>query len=323
MSPSSPTRVSLIVPCCNEASVLDRFLERVGAVVAALPAYAFAYVFIDDGSTDDTWEVLLRAAEDDPAVQLVRLSRNFGHQRALVAGLDFCAGDYGIILDADLQDPPELIPEILAQLDAGYDVVHTVRRDRRVDTVFKRVSAAIMYAFLKRWVLPELPSNAGLYKGFSRRALEALRQYRERVRFLRGLFATLGFRQTHVTYVREARPGGRSKYGLRSMVRLARDAVVSNSVLPLRFGFYVGVLAVGLWPILAGAGLACWWMGRLDTPAVWLVAALVWCFGGGALVMLGFIGEYLKCIVLEVKQRPLYIVEEVRNMPGDTRAPST
>ncbi len=314
MNESSPIRVSLIVPCCNEARVLEQFIERVGAVVDGLPGYAFEFVFIDDGSTDDTWAKLCRAAEDRSAFLLVRLSRNFGHQRALVAGLDFCTGDQGIILDADLQDPPELIPEILSRLGEGYDVVHTVRRDRRVDTPFKRFSARLMYGFLQRWVLPELPRNAGLYKGFSRRALEALRQYRERVRFLRGLFATLGFRQTRVTYVRESRQGGRSKYGLRSMVRLARDAVVSNSVLPLRLGLYLGLLILCAWPLLAGVGLARWWMGALGTPALWVLAALVWGFAGLILVMLGFIGEYLKCIVLEVKQRPLYIVEEVRNI---------
>jgi len=308
-------RVSLIVPCCNEAGVLDAFLARVNAVRAGLGAYTFEVLFIEDGSTDDTWAALCAVAALDPSVRAVRLSRNFGHQRALAAGLDFCTGDYGIILDADLQDPPELIPVILEQLEAGADVVHTVRTDRRVDSAFKRLSAAFMYAFLRRWVLPELPRNAGLYKGFNARALGALRQYRERVRFLRGIFATLGFRQAVVPYARETRRGGQTKYHLRNMVRLARDAVVSNSVLPLRAGLYLGLAVLVAWPVLAAAGLLRWYAGRLETPALWAVAGLVWGFGGLTLVMLGAVGEYLKCIVLEVKQRPLYIVEETRNLP--------
>lgn len=313
--------VSIIAPCYNEAMVLDAFLACVRKTTEALPDYYFEFLFIDDGSQDGTETLLAGEAQSDPRVRLVCLSRNFGHQRAITAGLDLCSGDYIIVMDADLQDPPELIPQILDQLEAGFDLVHTVRTDRHVDSPAKRLSARLFYAVMRRWVLPELPEDAGDFKGFNRQVLEALRQYRERVRFLRGAFATLGFKQTTLPYVRAARYAGVSKYPLTNILRLARDAVVSNSVLPLRFGVYLGV---AIWMILPFYVLACL-LGHLlrgfDQPVMLLLIGLVCAFFGVILILLGLIGEYLKCIVLEVKQRPLYIVRAVHNLPRRCESP--
>lgn len=299
-------RVSIVAPCYNEEDVLPTFLGRVRAVAESLDGYEFEFLLVDDGSQDATREVIRAEAGRDPRVRGVFLSRNFGHQRALTAGLDFCEGDYVVMMDSDLQDPPEIIGDILARLEEGFNVVHTVRADRAVDSPYKRTGAQLFYAIMRRWVLPELPYNAGDFKGFDREALGAFQFYRERVRFLRGLFATLGFRQTQVTFRREARFSGASKYPLRAILRLARDGMVSNTVLPLRAGGAVGVgmLALSL-PMLALA---------LFSARGSLASALILLVGGCVLCMLAAIGEYLKVIMLEVKRRPLYIVRELCNV---------
>lgn len=306
--------ISIIVPCYNEAEVLPAFLARVNAVASQMPFYNFEFLFIDDGSRDASPTFLAEAAARDERVKVIRLSRNHGHQRALTAGIDFCRGDFVILMDADLQDPPELIPRITATLVSGFDVVHLVRADREVDSWSKRTLARLFYRFMRRYVLPDLVEDSGDFKGFNQRALVALRTYRERVRFVRGAFATLGFRQTTLPYVRAPRAGGNSKYPLRSTVRLARDAVFSNSSLPLRWGIYAGgalsvlsaltVFAVGL--LALG--------GRIQQPLI--IATLIALLGcaGLLMLMLGFVGEYLKILLLEVKQRPLYTLESTINL---------
>ncbi len=319
MSSGSPRYVSVVVPCHNEADTLDAFLTRVTPIFERLPRFSFEIVLIDDGSTDATEAVIARLCAANPGVKGVSLSRNFGHQRAITAGLDYCMGDYIIVIDADLQDPPELIPDVLAKLEEGFDVVHTVRTDRSVDSFWKRKSAKLFYALMRRWVLPEIVEDAADYKGFTRQALEALRAYPERVRFLRGMFATLGFRQSTVPFVRAARGAGQSKYSLRNMLRFARDAIVSNTVLPLRLGFYFGVLLVAA----AGAYGACvaglfLAGGGMDQPLVHLVLSTIGALFGVVFILLGMMGEYLKCIILEVKARPLYVVRKTYNLPAGT-----
>jgi len=315
MPPTANKMVSIVVPCYNEAMGLDAFFERAGGIAGGLPQYNFEFVFVDDGSQDETEALLARHARQDPQVKVLCLARNYGHQRAVTAGLDACAGDFAIVLDADLQDPPELIPAILEKLEAGFDVVHTVRTDRRVDPFPKRFTARLFYMVMRRWVMPALPENAGDFKGLNRRAVEALRLYRERMRFLRGLLATLGFKQTEVHYVRAARHAGDSKYPIRSVLRLARDAVVSNTALPLRLSFYLGALTCASLPVFLVASLhRRLYGGGLQEPLLVALMALVIGFSGVILVMLGLVGEYLKCIILEVKQRPLYLVRARHNL---------
>lgn len=308
--------VSLVVPCYNEATMVEAFIAHVEPLTTPLTRYNFEYVFIDDGSRDETEHIIAALAAKTPHIKGISLSRNVGHQRAITAGLDFCGGEYVIVMDADLQDPPELIPRILEQLEAGYDVVHTVRADRSADTWFKRVTAKLFYFFMQSWVLPELPENAGDCKGFNRHVLLALRQYRERVRFLRGLFATLGFRQTSVSFTRPKRFAGVSKYRLRNMLRLSRDAIVSNSALPLRVGLYAGLLTWLALPIYALALALLYARGYAPQPfGLWMLSTVVFFFIGFILVLLGLIGEYLKVLVFEVKARPLYLVKAVYNLP--------
>jgi polyisoprenyl-phosphate glycosyltransferase len=316
MNASPKKRVSIIAPCYNEAGGLDEFLAQLRTVTDALPAFDFEFILVDDGSTDDTEELLARRAGMDPRVKAVFLARNYGHQRAITAGLDLCSGDYAIILDADLQDPPELIPEILDKLEEGFDVVHTVRADRSVDSFGKRAFAKICYWGMRRWVLPELRENAGEFKGMNRRILDALKNYRERVRFLRGAIATLGFRQTEIVYNRAKRYEGTSKYPTWQTFRLARDAMVSNTVIPLRFGFYFGVAVLFFLPLYLLSCVAAALRGI--PPNLLLILGLLGViafFSSLILILLGLIGEYLMCIIREVKQRPLYIVRATQNLP--------
>ena len=308
--------VSLVVPCYNESAMVDTFIAHMEPLIAPLTRFNFEYVFVDDGSQDGTEERIATLAAGDPRIKGISLSRNVGHQRAITAGLDFCGGEYVIILDADLQDPPELVPKILEQLEAGFDVVHTVRADRSADAPFKRITAKLFYLFMRRWVLPELTENAGDCKGFNRHVLLALRQYRERVRFLRGLFATLGFRQTSIPFKRPKRFAGVSKYNLRNMLRLTRDAIVSNSSIPLRAGFYAGLLTWLSLPIYAAVLAVLALLGHAPAHlALWILAGVFFFFCGFMLLLLGLIGEYLKVLMLEVKARPLYLVRAVYNLP--------
>jgi dolichol-phosphate mannosyltransferase len=310
--------VSIVVPCYNEAGTLHQFLSALRSVAADLTACDFEFLFVDDGSVDDTESLLMQEMAADPRVRLLCLSRNFGHQRAITAGLDSCSGDYVVVMDADLQDPPALIPEMLALLDNGYDLVHTVRENRRTDTFLKRSTAHGFYTVMRRWVLPDMPENSADFKAFNRRVLTVFLQYRERVRFLRGLFATLGFKQTEVRYTRPLRCSGTSKYLPRKMLRLARDAFVSNTVLPLRLGLYLGALCLLTFPLyLLAAGYRYTTSDGPNEGLLLILIGLVWGFSGIILALLGALGEYVKCIILEVKQRPLYIVRASHNFPKD------
>jgi len=308
--------VSIVVPCYNEAGTLHQFLSALRSVAANLTAYDFEFLFVDDGSADDTEPLLLREGAADPRVRLLCLSRNFGHQRAITAGLDSCSGDYVVVMDADLQDPPALIPEMLSHLENGCDLVHTVRENRQTDTFLKRFTAHVFYAVMRRWVLPDMPENAADFKAFNRKVLVVFQQYRERVRFLRGLFATLGFKHTEVRYTRPLRCSGVSKYLPRKMLRLARDAFVSNTVLPLRLGLYLGALCLFTFPFyLLAAGYRYATTPGPNEGLLLVLIGLVWGFSGTILALLGALGEYVKCIILEVKQRPLYIVRAAHNFP--------
>lgn len=310
-----PTRsVTIVSPCFNEAEGIRRFVHRLREVAAPLP-YDFRFLLVDDGSTDATPDVLAALAAEDPRVQVLRLARNFGHQRAITAGIEYCDADYVVILDADLQDPPEAIPEILARLDEGYDLIHTVRVDRSQDSLAKRLPAKLFYLAMRRWVLPALPENAGDYKGFNRRVLAVVLRHGERMRFLRGIFATAGHRQTTVPIVRTLRHAGDSKFPPRRVLRFARDAIVSYTVVPIRAALYVGLATLALIPpAVIGGALALWLGAWRPDPLLAAILLAIPLFGGLNLVFVGLLGEYLKCLVVEAKQRPLYVVRETVNL---------
>jgi glycosyltransferase involved in cell wall biosynthesis len=313
-----PSRITLVVPCYNEAGVLDAFYGRARATLDTIPDATGEFLFVDDGSTDGTAEVLAHLAERDPRVGVITLSRNFGHQRAISAGCDFATSDYVVVLDADLQDPPELIPQMIHALRAGADVVHMVRSSRPGDSWAKRFTAKLFYALMRRMGLPELPSDAGDFKAFNRTVLEAFRSYGERVRFLRGVFAAMGFRQTHIEYIRDTRHAGKSRYGWRQMCRLALDAFVSFSIVPLRLAALGGVLVWLATALLVTIALLQW-----DAHS-WLDIAILGLVGfssGGLFLGLWIVGEYVGRLFREAQHRPRYHVRTTRNLPTTTGLP--
>ena len=307
-----PERVCLIVPCFNEEDVLPEFFRRVEQVADAMPDAHVETLFVDDGSRDGTPGVLAARAAEDPDMRVLILSRNFGHQAAITAGLDHCFADAVVILDADLQDPPELVPDMVREIRQGADVVHMVRTRRLGDSASKRWTARIFYAFMRRWAIQELPENAADFKGLSRRAVDALRHYPERVRFLRGLVAELGFRQVRLPYARDPRHAGHSKYPWGRILRLATDAALSHSPMPMRVLIWIGGISV------AGAFLAPVAFGWTATA---LIVFLIVFYAGLGLVGLGLVGEYLIRIFAEVKHRPMYLVQTRVNFGRASGAP--
>jgi polyisoprenyl-phosphate glycosyltransferase len=307
---SGPT-LSIVVPVFNEEAILDTLHAR---VVAALERSAerFELVLVDDGSRDGSWEKMTAAAARDPRVVLVRLSRNFGHQVAITAGVDAARGEAVVLMDADLQDPPEVIPEMIARWRAGYDVVYGRRSRRLGESWFKRATAAAFYRVIRGLTSVDIPADTGDFRLMSRRVVEVLKRLEERNRFVRGLVAWIGWRQTAVEYERAERLAGETKYPLRKMVRFAADAIVSFSIAPLRvataLGLVVSTFSFGYAVYAVLARIFSW-----DVVQGWasLMVAVTF-LGGVQLISLGVIGEYVGRVYDEVKRRPLYVADVQR-----------
>jgi glycosyltransferase involved in cell wall biosynthesis len=301
--------LSIVVPIYNEAEVLEELLSRLRAALEPLGRYEV--VLVDDGSRDGSWELLLSQAAGDGRLRLLRLSRNFGHQVAISAGLDAARGDAVVTIDGDLQDPPEVIPALVAKWNEGYDVVYAVRTEREGETFFKRRTADLFYWLIGRVSPVEIPPQAGDFRLLSRRAVRALAGMPERARFLRGMSAWIGYRQIGVPYRRDPRYAGATKYSTRKMVRFAADAITSFSSAPLRLVSGLGLVFV----VFCGGYLAYSLYARFatsDTVPGWTtVVVLVLLLGGVQLLSLGIVGTYIARIFEESKQRPLYLVDEV------------
>jgi dolichol-phosphate mannosyltransferase len=310
-----PTLISVVAPVYNEEELIDAFVER---AIAAVAAYDFELVLVNDGSADSTPQLLDRLAERDPRVRVVHLSRNFGHQAALTAGLEHALGDVVAMIDADLQDPPELIPEMVQRWQEGADVVYAVRRQREGETAFKLGTASLFYKLFRKLAQVDLEPNSGDFRLLDRKALDALLSMTERSRFLRGMTVWVGFSQTAVSYERDARTAGETKYTLRKMLRFSLDAIASFSHLPLQIATYVGLISAGVAfiaiPVVAALRLAHSYLPGFGTLTIAILL-----LGGIQLIALGVIGEYVGRIYDEVKHRPLYIVREERNRPIDSR----
>jgi dolichol-phosphate mannosyltransferase len=298
--------VCVVVPCFNEAPVVAALLAELTAVIRAAP-FPMRALFVDDGSTDGTGEALARACAGDDRFALLRLSRNFGHQAAVSAGLRHADGDLVAVIDADLQDPPSVIPAMVERWRDGYDVVYGVRRDRK-EGVLTRAAYALFYRLLRRVADIDIPLDAGDFSLMDRKVVDALNALPERSRFVRGLRSWVGFRQVGLAYERSARSAGRSKYGFGRLLALALDGLVSFSWLPLRLASLVGAVSAGI----AAAYLAWALVERVflaQTPPGWASLVGVFVFLGGIqLVVLGIIGEYLGRVFDEVKGRPPYLV---------------
>ena len=301
--------LTVVVAAFNEAQALPLLHPRVGAVLDGLEDVDGRVLYIDDGSRDETWAVLQQLAASDPRVSLLRLSRNFGKEAALTAGLDHIDAGAAVILDADGQDPPELIPQFVAKWREGYDDVHGTRMEREGEGWLKRSTAHAFYRVIGRLSHTPIPADTGDFRLLSPRSLAALRQLRERHRFMKGLFGWVGFNTTAIPYHREARAAGASKFNLWRLWNFALEGITSFSTAPLRLATYFGLLTAAvaflyaLWIVLK----AMLWG---DPVAGWptMMAAILF-LGGVQLIALGLIGEYLGRLYDEAKQRPLYLVD--------------
>jgi dolichol-phosphate mannosyltransferase len=306
----NPPRVSVAIPIYNEESVLPELYRRVRDVLTELPGDGHEIVFVDDGSSDETREILETLAEIDPQVRVVALSRNFGHQAALTAALDHVSGDVTVLMDGDLQDAPEIIPQFLEQHAAGYDVVYAVRQ-RRQEGLLLRACYSGFYRVISRLSELELPRDAGDFSLLSRRVVEQLRISPERHRYLRGLRSWIGFRQIGVPVVRDSRYAGESKYGPRKLLKLAFDGIFSFSVVPLRVATIIGLFAIcGSLAFAAYAIAVHLFFSRSPAGFTALIVSVVF-LAGVQLLFLGLIGEYIGRIFEQVKQRPHYVVDRL------------
>src|SRR5689334_12428794 len=302
--------VSVVAPMLDEEGTAAEFYKRVCAALEGVP---FELVVVDDGSSDETPGILAALAERDPRVKVVELSRNFGHQTAITAGLDHATGDAVVMIDADLQDPPELITTMLERWREGADVVYAVRTQREGETRFKLATARWFYRLISKVSAIDLRPDAGDFRLLDRRALDALLAMRERNRYLRGMTVWVGFTQTAVAYKRDARYAGKTKYPLRKMVRFALDAIVSFSQTPLQVATLTGFACAAIAFIGIPVAVTMRIFGQF-VPGVTTTVIAVLLLGGIQLMAIGVIGEYVGRVYDEVKARPLYLVRERRNL---------
>ncbi len=313
------TELSIIAPAHNEEEAIDAFLDRLGDV---LPEATERYeiVFVDDGSTDQTVAKILERRALDERIKLLRLSRNYGKEVALTAGLDCAAGAAAIPMDVDLQDPPELIPEMVEKWRAGADIVLARRVSRNEDTLFKRFTAVGFYRLLKFIGVTPIPENVGDFRLLDRKALDGLAQFPERTRFMKGMFALLGFEQAEVTYERPARSVGASSQRLRPLLSLALEGVISFSVAPLRIWSVIGLVTAILSALYGIFIIFNALLYGISAPGYASLITVVLFMNGLILLGLGVIGEYLSRVFTEVKQRPLYLVRDVQGIDLKTRS---
>lgn len=304
-------KLSVVVPCYNEEGCLELLHGRVSAAARAAVGDDYEIVLVNDGSRDGSWALMQRLSATDPRLVAVNLSRNHGHQLALTAGLDLCAGEEILIIDADLQDPPELLTEMRATMrEQGADVVYAVRRKREGETFFKKITAAFFYRMLDRITDTPIPLDTGDFRLMTRRALDAFLSLPEQARFIRGMVAWVGFRQVPFVYDRHERHAGETKYPLAKMIRFALDAVTGFSTAPLRFASHAGLALTGLSALLFFYIVIGWLLG--NAVQGWTSTMLVVVFLGAVqMFVLGMIGEYLGRLYVESKRRPLYLVADV------------
>jgi glycosyltransferase involved in cell wall biosynthesis len=318
MDMSETKLITIVIPVFNEMAVIDACYQRLTSVMQGLAGYRYELLFVDDGSRDATHARLVEFHATDPHLRIVKFSRNFGHQIAVTAGVDAALGDAVVIIDADLQDPPELIPEMVRQWEAGYDVVYGVRKRRAGESRMKLLTAAAFYRLLRVFTHIEIPVDVGDFRLISARAAAELRKLREKDRFVRGLVSWIGFRQTGLEYERDSRLAGDTKYPFSKMFKFAIDGITSFSNLPLKLASWLGYLA----SFLAFVYLLSVFVQRAlgYTVEGWATIMVAMLFLGGVqLICLGIIGEYIGRIFNEIKSRPMYVIESVHDHGNDAR----
>lgn len=309
-------KYSIIVPMFNEEAVIEETYKRLKDVMdqAGEP---YELLFVNDGSRDKTAEIVSRLCQEDSAVRMIDFSRNFGHQIAITAGMDYAAGQAIVVIDADLQDPPLVILQMIEKWKAGYDVVYGKRLKRKGETFFKKFTAKFFYRLLRSLTNVDIPVDTGDFRLIDRKVADVFRTLKEKNRFVRGLVSWVGFRQTSVEYVREERWAGETKYPLKKMLRFAMDGITSFSYKPLRIATYLGFGLSGLSFIYLLVVLFQAVFTDTTTAGWPSIVAINLFFNGIMLVLLGIIGEYIGRIYDESKDRPLYIVQEVKGAQAE------
>lgn len=317
-------RLSLVIPVFNEQDTIPELDRRLRELFADLPHVGDSWevVFVEDGSSDNSRQLLEKMAEVEPRYRLIAFARNFGHQFAITAGVDHAEGEAVVVMDADLQDPPHVVAEMLASYRAGFDVVYGVRKKRKGETWFKRTTASIFYRLIRSITGVSIPLDAGDFRLMSRAVVLTLRALREQHRFVRGMVAWVGFKQTAVYYNRDARFAGTTKYPLRKMLKFALDGITSFSVVPLRLATWLGVFSA-----LCAFGIGAWAIAAkllgFTTVSGWATIMFAVALGSSAqLLMTGILGEYVGRIYEEVKRRPLYVIEKEVNAPRNLDDPN-
>ena len=309
-APAAPL-LSVIVPVKNEESNIAPFVQRVSAILDEVAGdEGWEILFVDDGSSDNTLMALLGAHARNPKVRTISLSRNFGKEAALSAGLDFACGQAIVPMDVDMQDPPEVLPEMVARWRDGFDMVIGVRRCRKSDPLSKRMTAGLYYRAHNAMAADKIPEHAGDFRLLDRKVVDAVRQLPERNRFMKGLFAWAGFTQTAVHYDRAERERGDSKFNYWKLWTLALDGITSSSTVPLRIWSYVGAVIAMLAMLYAGFITASVFFYGVSVPGYASIMVSVLLLGGVQLISLGVLGEYVGRILTESKQRPLYVVRD-------------
>lgn len=308
--------LSVVVPVYNESAVLRAFYRRATAAFRAIQGFEYEIIFVDDGSTDDSFKQLSELAGRDPHLRVIKFSRNFGHQIAITAGIDHATGDCVAVIDADLQDPPEVIAEMAQRWLEGYDVVYGVRAHRDGEKAFKLFTASVFYRLFNAIAKIDIPADVGDFRLMSRRATNELARLREKDRFVRGLVSWIGFKQTGVRYHREKRHAGETKYPYRSMLKFALDGITSFSTLPLRIATWFGYAASTLAFVYLASVFVQKALGHTVQGWATIMVAVLF-LGGVQLICLGIVGEYIGRIFMEIKPRPMYVVDQKIGVPAD------
>lgn len=311
---SRPT-LSLVLPIYNEEEVIPELHRRLQEFLVRLGLDA-EVLFVNDGSRDHSMDLLRGLASDEPRYRILSFARNFGHQTAITAGVDYARGEAVVLMDADLQDPPEVVLEMVAKWREGFDVVYGRRRKREGETWFKLVTARWFYRIFAAMIPIDVPLDTGDFRLMSRRVVVALRSLRETHRFVRGIVAWLGFKQVELSYDRPGRFAGETKFPMRKMLRFALDGITSFSIVPLRFSTYLGILmSTASFGVIAWALLAKYAF-HTTVPGWTAIVVIIAIFASVQLLMIGILGEYIGRIYEEVKRRPLYIVADTVNLPS-------
>ncbi len=302
--------ITLLIPAYNEQEVLDLLLERLAALAEQLPAYDFEFLFVNDGSRDNTLECIKDRAASDHRISYINLSRNFGKETAMLAGFDHTKGDALVIIDADLQDPPELIPEMVRYWEEGYDDVFAKRRSRAGESILKKKTSQLYYRILQNSTNIPIQVDTGDFRLLDRRCVEALKQFRESERYTKGMFSWIGYKKKELLYDRDPRAAGETKWNYSKLINLAIDGITSFTTAPLRISTYIGAI-ISLGGFIYISYLVVRPLFGVPTvPGYSSIMAVILFMGGVQLLSLGIIGEYIARIFNETKRRPLYFVEE-------------